>query len=268
MTLLDIGQVKRALTSATVGARLLYYPSVSSTMDVARKEAAKSSPEGTVVLAEEQTIGRGRFQRTWVSPPGSNLYFSILLYPTLHALRHLTMATSLAVARGITHACGLPVTIKWPNDIRSNGKKLCGILPESALEDGGVRYAIVGIGLNVNFDPSPYPEIAATATSLMLETGRSVPREEVLVSILREMDETYRALEAGQDLREPWRSLLETLGKRVQVLWGQQREEGLAEEGLAEEGLAEDVDDEGNLVLLRDDGSRVTLAAGEVTLQI
>ena len=258
MTLLDIGEVRRALPTTIVGTRLLYYLSADSTMDVAREAAAKGSPEGTVVLAEEQTGGRGRFQRHWIAPPDDNLYFSVLLYPDLYALRRLTMATSLGVARGVMRACGLPVAIKWPNDIRRNGKKLCGILLEGAVEPSQVDYAIVGIGINVNFDPSTYPEIAETATSLKLETGQPVPREHVLSSVLQELDSAYRALRAGEDLREPWRALLETLGKWVEVRWGEQREEG----------LAEDVNEEGDLVLLRRDNSRVTLPVGEVTLQV
>ena len=257
MTVLDIGEVAQALQGALVGSRLLYYPSTTSTMDVARELAAAGCPEGTVVLAEEQTAGRGRFQRQWIAPPDVNLYLSVVLYPSLYALRRLTMATSLGVARGITRACGLPVTIKWPNDIRSRGRKLCGILLESAAQGDRVQYATVGVGVNVNLDPSPYPEIASTATSLMLEQGQPVARELVLSTILLEMDRVYRALQAGQSVTQEWRGLLETLGQRVEVRWGDQREAGLAEE----------VGEEGELLLRRDDGSLVSLPAGEVTLQ-
>ncbi len=258
MTLLNVAEVTQALGGSLIGSRLLYYLSATSTMDVAREAAASGYPEGAVALAEEQTAGRGRFQRQWVSPAGVNLYFSVLLYPDFHALQRLTMATSLGVARGITRACGLPVAIKWPNDVRRGGKKLCGILLESALEGERVRYAIVGVGVNVNLDPSPYPEIAATATSVMQECGRPVSREQVLASVLLEMDGVYAALRGGADLRPEWRALLETLGKRVEVRWGDDREAG----------LAEDVTEDGSLVLRRRDGSRITLPVGEVTLQV
>ncbi len=258
MTLLNVAEVTQALGGSLIGSRLLYHLTTTSTMDVAREAAASDYPEGAVALAEEQTAGRGRFQRQWVSPAGVNLYFSVLLYPDLHALQRLTMATSLGVARGITRACGLSVAIKWPNDVRRGGRKLCGILLESALEGERVRYAIVGVGVNVNLDPSPYPEIAATATSLALECGHPVSREQVLASILLEMDGVYSVLRGGADLRPEWRSLLETLGKRVEVRWGDDREAG----------LAEDVTEEGSLVLRRRDGSRITLPVGEVTLQV
>ena len=257
MALFDVGEVARSLPRSVIGSRLLYYLSTASTMDVAREAAARGSPEGTVALAEEQTAGRGRFQRQWIAPPDVNLYFSVLLYPDLQALRRLTLATSLGVARGITQATGLPVAIKWPNDIRRGGKKLCGILLESALEGERVQYAVVGVGVNVNFDPLLYPEIATTATSLMLEAGRLVSREAVLAAILLEMDHVYGDLRAGKSLREEWRPLLETLGKHVEVRWGEEREEG----------LAEDVTEDGDLVLRRRDGSRVSLPAGEVTMQ-
>jgi BirA family biotin operon repressor/biotin-[acetyl-CoA-carboxylase] ligase len=255
---MDIAELRRSLPTTLIGKHLQYYQSTGSTMDLAREAARKGSPEGTVILAEEQTQGRGRFDRQWIAPPKDNLYFSVILYPTSYAFKRLTMASSLGVARGITNASGLPVSIKWPNDIRSNGKKLGGILLESAVDNNRIGHAVIGIGINVNLDPSLYPDIAETSTSLKIETGRPVSREAVLKSVLQELDNVYLALTFEEDLRKPWIDLLETLGKWVQVTWGDEQEEG----------FAEDVNEYGELILRRSDNSFVNLPFGEVTLQV
>ena len=249
--------IQRGLGTHVIGQRVLYLAEAPSTMAVARREAQAGAPNGTVVVADAQTAGRGRFARVWVSPPGVNLYLSVLLRPRLHQLRQTNMAATLAVVRAIHATTGLQPTVKWPNDVHLDGRKTCGILMDSKIEDGGVRYAIVGIGLNVNFDPTPYPEIAATATSLMQQAGRPLPRLLVLQTLLRELDGLYADLGRGESVWQEWRGLLETLGRRVQVRWGDQ----------VEEGLAAEVDQEGDLVLERPDGTRVVLPAGEVTLQ-
>lgn len=255
---MDIAEIKRSLSTNVIGKYLHYYRSTGSTMDLAREAARKGSPEGSVILAEEQTQGRGRFDRQWIAPPKENLYFSIIVYPTPYAFSRLTMASSLGVARGITNSSGLPISIKWPNDIRCNGKKLGGILLESAVTNNRIEYAVIGIGINVNLDPSLYPEIAETSTSLKIETGRPVNREVILKAVLQELDDVYLALTFEKDLRKPWMDLLETLGKWVQVTWGQE----------LEEGFAEDVNEFGELILRRSDNSFVTLPIGEVTLQV
>ena len=255
---LNVETIRDGLATRIVGQRVLYLPETSSTMDVARQEAEAGAPDGTLVIAEHQTAGRGRFQRQWVSPPGVNLYFSILLRPRLGELHRMNIAATLAVARAIRTTTGLHPTIKWPNDVRLNGRKVCGILIENQVEGDRVHYVIVGIGINVNFDPTPYSEIATLATSLMREAGRPISRLDMLRAFLEEFDVLYGALKRGESVRDEWCGLLETLGRHVQVRWDQQ----------VEEGLAADVDEEGNLVLERADGSRVTMLAGEVTLQV
>ena len=250
--------ISLGLDTRLVGRRVLYLVTVSSTMDAARREAEGGAPEGTVVVAESQTAGRGRFLRPWVSPPGVNLYLSLLLRPRPDELARLNMATTLAVARAIGTVTGLQAAIKWPNDLHLSGRKVCGILIEGHVDAHAAPYAVLGIGLNVNFDLAPYPEIGALATSLAQETGGSVSRLAVLHALLREMDGLYAALQRGDSSWEEWRSLVETLGRQVRVQW----------QGVVEEGLATEVDREGSLVLERADGSRVTLPAGEVTLRV
>ncbi len=249
--------VDTQLTTTFVGRRMRCLPSASSTQDVARAEAEGGAPEGTVVLAEEQTAGRGRLGRSWVSPAGTNLYLTIVMRPDVERLRSLSMVAPLAVAEAVEETAGLSPRIKWPNDVLIGGRKLAGVLIETELSGQAVRYSLVGIGLNVNLDVERAPEIADIATSLKRETGHEMSREAVLASLLNRFEALYIVAQQGSAVHEAWRSRLETLGRQVRARFGQQ----------VEEGLAEDVDAEGSLILRRPDGSRVTVAAGDVTLR-
>ena len=259
MTSSDLGEeaVRRGLSTRVMGQRVIFLPVTTSTMDVVHEEARSGAPEGTVVIADQQTAGRGRFQRSWVSTPGTSLHMTLLLRPREHELRRMNMAVSLAVVRAIRAVTALRATIKWPNDINLRGRKVSGILIESRPDNRGVPYTAVGVGINVNFDPSPFPEIAQIATSLMEETGAPLSRLEVLQSFLRQLDALYTALRLGEPLHYEWRRCLETLGRHVQVRWGDR----------VEEGVAVGVDEDGDLLLERADGTGISLPAGEVTLQ-
>ena len=164
----------------------------------------------------------------------------------------------MAVCRAVQDLTGLAPAIKWPNDVRVNGRKLAGILIETAVEGAELTRTIVGIGLNVNFDPAQYPEIASFATSMSRETGQSIDRTPVLQIVLEQLDGLYREVEAGRSLTSDWAALLETLGRTVQVSWNDR----------VVEGRAESVDEQGNLILARPDGTTFTALAGEVTLQV
>ena len=246
-----------------IGRRLLYYRVLPSTMDEAARLAEEGVEEGTVVVAEEQTAGRGRFGRTWVSPEG-NLLLSIVLRPTLFSLRYLSMMAGVAVARAVARATGIQPSLKWPNDVLVADKKVGGILVESSLAGNEVRYAVVGIGLNVEFDPALASGLSGIATGLKKELGRPVSREQVLRYLLQEGDSLYRLLQQGSHPLDEWRGLLDTLGKQVRVKVAQQGPDGKAR---VYAGLAEDVDAAGNLVLRTPRGRRVALSAGEVTFQ-
>lgn len=254
---LDSEGVQSYLAEMPVGHHILYLPEVTSTMDVARQQADSGAGEGLVVVAEEQTAGRGRFGRAWVSLAGQNLAFSVLLYPNRWAFSRLSVAAAVAVSRAIRRTTGLDATLKWPNDIRRGGKKVSGILVEGALEEGRVRYAIVGIGINVNADPSDQLTGGYQATCLAKELGRPVSREELLGAVLAELGMAYTAAKEWGAAWEQWQGSLETLGKAVRVQWGDH----------VDEGVAVGVDGDGNLLLRRADGSMATLTAGEVTLQ-
>jgi len=248
--------LRDGLTTRFVGRRLGYRAVLGSTQDLARQLARAGAPEGTVVLAGRQTAGRGRLGRSFISPRGG-LYFTVILRPALEHLRPLPIIAALAVARGLEQVAGLRTALKWPNDVLVGGRKVCGILLESELTGQNVNYVLLGIGVNVNADTSAYPEIAAIATSAAVEAGRPLSREALAAAVLNELEELYLAAQAGRRVLDEWRARLETLGRRVRVTWGE----------TVEEGLAEDVDGDGSLILLRPDGSRVTIAAGDVTLR-
>ena len=227
-------------------------------MDVARGLAREGAPEGSVVIAEEQNRGRGRFSRVWVSPPGLNLYMTVLLRPEKAQLPFMNMAAALAVYETVRGVTGIRPAVKWPNDVRIGGRKLSGILVETEFDGPRLDHALVGIGVNVNLDVSQHPEIAETATSLRSAAGREFDRSDVLHSVLSNLDRWYSRVRAGRPLTDDWAATLETLGRQVELRWRDQ----------ALEGLAESVDDDGNLTLLRADGARVTVLAGEVTSQV
>jgi len=248
--------VLQGLTTRFIGRNLAYYTTVSSTQDMAREAAKKGAPEGTTIIAEEQTQGKARLGRTWVNPPGV-MATSVILHPEMSRLLRLTMVASLATSRCIEKATGLTTAIKWPNDVLINGKKVSGILCESALRGQSVDWAIMGIGINVNFDPRAFPEIADTATSLSSELGQDVSQLKVLLNLLHEIEQLYLALWEGEPIHVEWGSRLETLGKQVEVTSGTH----------VEAGYAESVDSDGTLLLRRPDGTLVPIIAGEVTLR-
>lgn len=245
------------LRTSFVGRRAIYRRSVTSTMEVACGEAETGVPEGAVVIADEQTAGRGRLGRQWVSPPGSNLYLSVILRPPATHLRQLSIICPLAICQAVEEVTGLAAKIKWPNDVLVAARKVSGVLLDAELVGDRVQYAVAGIGLNVNFDPSTYEELRDIATSLKRELGREVSREAVLAALLNHLEQLYQAALRGEDVEQAWKERLDTLGRRVQVHFADR----------VEEGVAADTDSDGALILRRDDGTTVRIEAGEVTLR-
>jgi len=239
-----------------VGQRVIYYPSLTSTNEVAKREAQQGAAEGTVIIADEQTAGKGRKKRVWLSPKG-NIALSVILCPDIAYLPSLIMLASLAVVNGIEAVTGLKPQVKWPNDVLINGRKVCGILIENEVLRNTVNYAIIGIGVNVNLRRTDFPEIKLTATSLSHEMGRDVSRLSVVRNLLVEMEKLYLMLRAGESIYEEWRDSLVTLGRRVSVTSGTSRYEGIAE------SVAED----GSLLLRHADGSLTKIVAGDATLR-
>lgn len=220
--------IAAGLHTTFIGQRLLVYSELPSTMDVARQQARLKGPEGTSIIAERQTSGRGRLKREWRTPTG-NIAVSIVLYPPRECLPSLIMLTSLAVLNGIRDATGLACQLKWPNDVLIGGKKVCGILIETQARPNRLEYAIPGIGINVNMRLADYPDLQTTATSLADETGKPVSRVAVLQHLFAALEQLYLDLLAGKSLFPMWRDNLVTLGRQVFITAGDEWQEGTAE---------------------------------------
>ena len=233
-----------------VGREIIYLPSVTSTMDAARDEALRGAAEGTVIIAGEQTAGRGRLKRRWLAPEG-NISLSIVLRPDTKSLPRLIMIASLAVVKSVKRVTGAAGQIKWPNDVLIDGKKVCGILIENEMRGNNAAYSVVGIGVNDSLKVNDYNEIAQTATSL------NADRIELIKALLEEFDMLYQKLPNGKEIYQDWRNNLITLGKKVKATWGKQ----------IIEGVAEDVDEDGALVIRGEDGTLTKVVAGDVTLR-
>ena len=247
--------VRQGLFTRIIGRRLLYYPDLSSTMDEAGKLGEGDAEEGAVVVAETQTAGRGRQGRNWVSQPG-NLLVSVLFRPTLEALPFISIIGGVAAARAVRKVTGLEPQIKWPTDLLIQGRKVAGILAESAIAGDSVWYAVLGVGMNVSLNTDQTEEIASFATSVNAAAGKVVPREDLLRQFLMDLDALYLALGQDQSPIEEWQGLLSTTGQRLEATWGNE----------SFIGVAEGTDPMGNLLLRQDDGSLLTLTAGDVTL--
>ena len=259
MTNLVSRAVREGLYTHIVGRRILYYPELGSTMDKTARLAAEGADEGTVVIAEVQTEGRGRQGRSWVSRPG-NLLLSVLFRPDISQLPYISVIGGLAAARAVRKVAGLNPRIKWPNDLMLDGSKVAGILAESAIEGESVCYAVLGIGMNVAHYPDDDEEIAGIATSVNRAAGKEVPRESLLRQLLMDLDDLYRRLpgpgRTGEQSGAEWSQLLETTGRRVTATFRDERFEG----------EAVGVDETGNLLLRLHSGELMTLTAGDVTL--
>jgi len=256
---LNLDELQALLRARDLTWPILYRPSTPSTMDDARRAAEEGAAEGTVALADEQTAGRGRFGRRWVSPAGVNLYLTLVLRPDPPLLRTLSVIAPLAICLAIEGVAGVPAYIKWPNDVLLGEprRKAAGVLIDAELMGDEVRYALVGLGVNVNLEPSRYAEIRDLATSVREAAGRPVSREELLASLLHHVRSLYEAARRGEPVHPGWRQRLDTLGRAIRVTGAAGTEEGVAIAALAD----------GRLVLRRDDGTTVALDAGEVSLR-
>jgi BirA family biotin operon repressor/biotin-[acetyl-CoA-carboxylase] ligase len=231
-----------------------YFEQIGSTNDEALSWAQSGAPAGAVVIADEQTRGRGRQGRTWVSPPGTSLMQSIVLRPEPDQLSRLTMLGAVAVSATLDRL-GVPdVTIKWPNDIRVRGLKICGVLPEAAWDNDRLTGVVIGIGLNVSVDFAG-TSLYDTATSIQAALGRPVDRLDVLPHLLDAVDAWAARLDSAE-LFETWRARLDTIGRSVRIASDQ-----------VVEGIAESVDDQGALVVRESDGALRRVVAGDITFE-
>lgn len=252
-------ELKPRLETRVVGGEIIHYDEVASTADVARDLAESGAPEGTVVIAESQTAGRGRLGRTWLTTPGTSIALSGVLYPPLPPAQVplLSLATGLAAAAAVKATTGAEAGLKWPNDIYLGGKKVGGVLLEMAAELDRVKWVTAGIGLNVSSDFSG-SELKDSATSLAAGLGREVSRLDAAAALLNEFDRLYGLALAGElaPISEGFRSLDMLCGHDVEVRDGSR----------LVSGEAYGIDDSGHL-LVRSSGAVIAIAGGEATLK-
>ncbi len=250
--------ITRALSNEPFGWRLHYFRSIGSTNAEAARLAATGAPEGTLMVADEQTAGRGRAGRRWFTPPGSGLAVSFVLQPTLPGNRigHLALLGGVCTAQAIESLCNLQPHLKWPNDVWVNGKKVAGILGESSHGTTGPEWAVLGIGVNVHAGPPAHAQIRQPASFLAEQCENAPDRVELLLQLVRALAEHYPKL--GQaSLLAAWERRMIWRGKRVRVL---------NPEGTSIEGIALGLDPDGALRLQPDDGRVLSIAAGDVSL--
>ena len=258
---LNSERIQASLTTAFVGRPTYYRATIGSTMDEARRLAERDAPEGTVIVADEQTAGRGRMERQWFAPPGTCILCSILFRPDLAPVQGqwLTMLCAMAAADAVDQVTGLQVSLKWPNDLivqAQQWKKLAGILTETGVTGNRLSYAVVGIGINVNVAPRDLPALAPDATSILAETGKETDRTVLLAALLAGVEARYTRLQAGTSPHAEWAARLATLGRPVEA--------STFRGPFA--GIAESVDENGALLLRTPDGKLHRLVAGDVTL--
>ncbi|HYH02415.1 MAG TPA: biotin--[acetyl-CoA-carboxylase] ligase [Bacillota bacterium] len=253
-------EIKEGLQTAVFGHNIDYHEEIDSTNLRARKLAAQGAPEGTVVIAERQTTGRGRLGRNWSSQSGLGLWFSLILRPRVSAseLAVVTILTAVSLTRAIQQATGIQVQVKWPNDLLYQGSKLAGILAELNGEMDRVNYLILGIGLNVNHETVDFPvELQDKAISLRLINNMIFDRKSILQQFLRKFEQSYTMLGSGRmdEVIEYARKHSATLDKQVVINQGF---------GKTLTGTALDLDWDGSLWLEDQTGQKIKVYSGEI----
>lgn len=237
------------LSTREIGRTAYYFPSVSTTQQVAQEKAREGAPHGTAVIAEEQLAGRGRLGRKWYSPPGLSLMVSLILRPEipLREAHHVTLLSAVAVAKSL-HQLGYPVQIKWPNDLLLEKRKVCGILTELSADMDRVRHAVVGIGVNVYHRLEDFPEaLRERAGSLHLYTPPKMGiRSALLLELFRQYEAIYEAYREGgfSVVRSEWLRYALPFGTEMTVKTGEASFKGKTM-GLTEEGALLIQDDQG-----------------------
>ena len=258
-----IDDLRQACKGRLIGKEIHFFPEIDSTNREARDRARGGAREGTVVLADFQSRGKGRLGRPWESPAGANLYLSVILRPLIPAAAasQITLLAGVAAARALSTVSGLECRIKWPNDIFLRGKKLAGILAEMEGEGSRVEFVILGIGVNVNWRREDFPvDLGATATSLHAESGKEISRAAAATELFRELEKEYTVfIREGFSarLREEWNRLSWINGKRVILT---------SPEGTLS-GRALGLDTDGALLLVDGEGKTRRFIAGDVSLQ-
>lgn len=254
-------ELESRMDTKWAGHPVSFYDTVNSTNLRAKLDADNGAPEGALVVADMQTAGRGRRGRTWSSPAGLNVYFTLILKPQYvpDKASMVTLVMALAVAEGIRETCGVEAGIKWPNDIVANGKKVCGILTEMSVERDFIHHVVIGVGINVGLQEFA-PELAATATSLQAECGRNVPKAALVANIMKAFEKHYEVFRGKADLSG-------LIGSYNEMLVNRDREVRVLDPKGEYSGIARGINEVGELLVELPDGRVEKVYAGEVSVR-
>lgn len=255
-------EIQRGLSTNYVGKEIYYFPELKSTNIRAKEKAlhgAEEISEGTLIVAERQSAGKGRLGREWFSPVGG-IWFSVILYPQLSPsyISRITLMTAVAVVKSIKICTQIKSQIKWPNDILINEKKVCGILTEMSAELDIINWVVVGIGINVNIEHREFPEdIQENTISLKETSGKEISRVKLAQTFLQEFEKYYEILKRREFsfILKEWKLYSHTLGKKIRVDIGER----------IITGEAVDINEEGSLILKKEDGELLEIISGTIT---
>lgn len=254
-------EIQRGLSTKYIGKEIYYFPELKSTNIMAKEKAlhrAEGINEGTLIIAERQSAGKGRLGREWFSPAGGT-WLSIILYPQLSPsyISRITLMTAVALVKAIKICTQIKSQIKWPNDILVNEKKVCGILTEMSAELDIINWVVVGIGVNVNIKQQEFPEdIRERTTSLKEVLGKKVSRVKLAQTFLQEFEKYYEILKGREfsSILKEWKLYSHTLGKKIKVDIGER----------IITGEAMDINESGALILKKEDGELIEIISGTI----
>lgn len=260
--LLTFEEISPNLKTKFIGKNFLHLDTIDSTNNEAKKLAIDGNPEGTLVISEEQTMGRGRLGRNWISPKNKGIWMSLILRPEINPIQvsKITQVAAAAVCKALIDM-GIKTLIKWPNDIVLNDKKVCGILTEMSGELNRVNYVVVGIGINANIDKDEFPEdLKPIASSLKIEVGNYIKRKELVCKILNNFEELYEELINGETIRksiEICKNNSALIGKEIKII----------EKGEETRARALTLNEDGKLIVQYKDGKIDELISGEISVR-
>ena len=258
---LSEAELESSIHTRWMGKKVVYLKTVDSTNNLAKKLAEEGCPSGTLVVAEQQTAGKGRLGRAWDSAPETGIWHSLVLRPHVPpaSASMITLVAALAVAEAMEQVTGLSPLIKWPNDIVLHGKKVCGILTEMSAEMEQIHYVVVGMGINANTEAFP-EELSALATSIYLEKGEKINRSRLIAAVMKAFEHYYEIYEARNDLSDLTKSYeqkLANMGNTVRIL----------DPAGEYEALALGIDHTGALLVKKQDGQTERIFSGEVSVR-
>ncbi len=244
-----------------IGHQIHYYKEIGSTNDEAFRLGSAGAPHGTALIAEGQSAGKGRMQRIWHSPPGVNVYTSVIVRPSFEPARapQLSIAAGVAVAETLEAYCPGRIALKWPNDAQIGGKKVCGILSQMKMKASDIDFVVLGIGINVNLASEQFPpDIREIATSIAVETGRKTDLDSLINRLYENLTKWYSTLVSRgfEPVRQAWLGLAPMIGQAVSIRFGEEEVSG----------TAEGIDDDGSLILKTPTNEILRASAGDATI--